>query len=65
MVTPTLPDHNSTVDLYKVYRDAMAAGICDKEIVSMLALFGVQAKCTMSMDTVLIPNYKKAWEHLL
>jgi hypothetical protein len=64
VVRPSIPDSNSTVRLFEVYRDAMAAGIADKEIVSMLALFGVQAKCTMSLATVLIPNYKMAWQQL-
>ena len=64
IVRPSLPDSNSTVRLFEVYMDAMAASIADKEIVSMLALFGVQAQCTMSLATVLIPNYKMAWQEL-
>ena len=64
LVKATLPDFNSTVDLFSVYRDAIAADVDDKEIVSMLALFGVQANCSMSRDTYLVPNYKQAWLNL-
>jgi hypothetical protein len=64
LVKPALPDFNSTVDLFAVYRDAIAADVDDKEIVSMLALFGIQAKCSMSRDTYLVPNYKQAWLNL-
>ena len=64
MVRETLPDSNSTVRLFDIYRDAMAAGVQDKEVCSMIALFGIVSNAALTHDTVLLPNYKAAWKHL-
>ena len=64
MVQEQLPDSNTTMKVFDVYKDALHAGIDDKEIVSMIALFGIQSNATMELDTVLLPNYKAGWEHL-
>ena len=48
MVKEQLLDSNTTMKVFDVCKDALHAGIKDKEIVSMIALFGIQSNATRS-----------------
>ena len=63
-VTPQLPDSNTTIRLQQLYTDSMRAGVNDIELISMMALYGMVSNATMSLDTVLLPNYKGGFDKL-
>jgi hypothetical protein len=63
-VREELPDSNTTIELNKIYQQAVTHGLADMEIASMLPLYGIRSNTAMSSKTVLLPNYKAAWENL-
>jgi len=63
-VRDRLPDGDTEVDVTAIYRDCVRAGVNDIEVVSGIALYGIKSNSALSSDTVLMPNYKSAFEHL-
>jgi hypothetical protein len=63
-VEPELPDKWTQIRVFDLYRDAEIYGVTDKEVVSMLALYGLQSRNACSPTTTLVPNYAAAWMHL-
>eukprot|EP01052_Picozoa_sp_SAG31_P046519 SAG31_NODE_8933_length_1361_cov_1.906498_1_plen_351_part_00 len=63
-VRPTIPDSNTTVNLERVYADAVVDRAPDQEVASMIALYGIQARSSLSGDSYFMPNYKSGWAEL-
>ena len=63
-VESTLPDHHTEIQVFDVYRSAVAYQVPDMEICSMLALYGIRSGTACSATTTLMPNASGAWEHL-
>ena len=59
-----LPDKWTEIRVFDLYRDAEIYGVPDKEIVSMLALYGLQSRTACSPTSTFVPNYAEAWMHL-
>ena len=64
MVTPSLPDTDTDMNIDLIYRTALAIGAPDMAAISALRLYGIRTDLAWRGNSAYHQNYASAWENL-